>query len=1125
MKKSLDEQITKQDSLVKSQQKAVSVFDKGGASIKKYANKVAKGTAKMRDHKKAVINLKKSEDMRYKWLFRNTKESFIQKAKNILQIRRERNAVIELMNTEQKRNLARAGARVKRTQAAAAGMEQIGAAGPVEGFKKAREGLKKYNTELKIGEARAGNFNKVGGKRVWKSFGPAVRTAFLTAGQGVKFFGAALVNAIPFIGQIIFFVSMAIEFLGRFMGPSKAVKEAASDLATVSGTLGEKTDQLTQKMIKLRAELDHQEKANTDAWVAGARYVGMLKIQAGMTDELTTAMTKLISAVADDGGSTASNWWNRFKKSLQDDWNQIVGWFTAVGDAYEWLKKKVQGDEYIKDTSKDWEFLGNKINSALAEITKGSVEAASKFENELPAAFAKVAKTAPTGAIKDLLIEAGKAKTATAALALVMEKAGEAGIEVADMEVFLNRALAATNIEISAQAGNITGLSDTLGELSKSLNTFANRMKKKNEFRTISDQVKAAAVAFTAAKDQTKADGEDWATVVAALSTEMSQVLADFGITEEQVASAGGFDAITKQFDDLADMADRYATESKMQKYFIQETKALAKLNEQMLVYEVKLDNLRKKGKFEIGAGNELQTAIEVSEIRLDMIVREEKSKLLLIQLEYDLLEAKIRINLKMADIDRERLLMLTGAGRSAAITAIESNTKASINSVHATLDAAFASAGGKGNMAERMSEIFTVDWDADTRSDMKQSLENKKADLEERARTMRGRMGGLEKGRALQAEADKIDTSREGVAAELTKEGTAFNVGIFSEKGGHSFIEKTQAMSRAMTPLFNQLKELGPEGILAAAVGEGGLIIAGSFETITDKTAEMSDRLMAVAQVMQAIGSIAAASAKKKIAAIDSEIKAEKKRDGQSKESLAKIKAMEAKKNAIAKKAFDLNKKIMIATAIASTAAAVVGVLAHEAPKMGFFASIPAMLIAAMGLAQVAIIRRQKFEGGGGEAGIASAPQSISIGKRTNRIDVAARANAGELAYLRGDKGIGSSASQFMPTGGAAGMIRNYAAGGIIVGEQGPEMISPRGGIEVTPNGALGSGTTNANFTINAVDAAGVEEVLTNQRGNIISMIRAAAHDHGEEFIEAVDTNAYGDAASSNTWTGKGGG
>ena len=134
-------------------------------------------------------------------------------------------------------------------------------------------------------------------------------------------------------------------------------------------------------------------------------------------------------------------------------------------------------------------------------------------------------------------------------------------------------------------------------------------------------------------------------------------------------------------------------------------------------------------------------------------------------------------------------------------------------------------------------------------------------------------------------------------------------------------------------------------------------------------------------------------------------------------------------------------------------------------------------------------------------------------------------RASAGELSYLRGEKGIGSTAQTFTPTGGAAGLIKNYAAGGVIVGEQGPEIISPRGAYEVTPNGALTGNTTNANFTINAIDAQGVEDVLTNQTGNIISMIRSAAHDHGEEFIEAVDTNAYGDASTANTWTGKGGG
>ena len=92
--------------------------------------------------------------------------------------------------------------------------------------------------------------------------------------------------------------------------------------------------------------------------------------------------------------------------------------------------------------------------------------------------------------------------------------------------------------------------------------------------------------------------------------------------------------------------------------------------------------------------------------------------------------------------------------------------------------------------------------------------------------------------------------------------------------------------------------------------------------------------------------------------------------------------------------------------------------------------------------------------------------------------------------------------------------MRRSYANGGeVLVGERGPEVIEPRTGFEVTPNDKIGGQNLNANITINAVDAAGVEDVLMNQRGNIISMIREAAHEHGEEFIEAVNTSTYGAA------------
>ena len=66
-----------------------------------------------------------------------------------------------------------------------------------------------------------------------------------------------------------------------------------------------------------------------------------------------------------------------------------------------------------------------------------------------------------------------------------------------------------------------------------------------------------------------------------------------------------------------------------------------------------------------------------------------------------------------------------------------------------------------------------------------------------------------------------------------------------------------------------------------------------------------------------------------------------------------------------------------------------------------------------------------------------------------------------------------------------------------------------------------MGGQNLNANITINAIDAAGVEEVLTAQKGNIIGMIREAAHEHGEEFIESVNTSAYG--STSNTEGGYG--
>ena len=63
-----------------------------------------------------------------------------------------------------------------------------------------------------------------------------------------------------------------------------------------------------------------------------------------------------------------------------------------------------------------------------------------------------------------------------------------------------------------------------------------------------------------------------------------------------------------------------------------------------------------------------------------------------------------------------------------------------------------------------------------------------------------------------------------------------------------------------------------------------------------------------------------------------------------------------------------------------------------------------------------------------------------------------------------------------------------------------------------IVPNDDMpaAGGTANVTFNINAVDAAGVEDVLLQQRGNLIGMIREASNSYGQTFLEDVDTSVY---------------
>ena len=357
-------------------------------------------------------------------------------------------------------------------------------------------------------------------------------------------------------------------------------------------------------------------------------------------------------------------------------------------------------------------------------------------------------------------------------------------------------------------------------------------------------------------------------------------------------------------------------------------------------------------------------------------------------------------------------------------------------------------------------------------------------------------------------------------IAGRLAGEGAGAAVGVSAEGFAQSAIlgedseallsNKLAAISKIMEPFIEQMMALGPEGELVSAIAEGSLVMAeaftSAFEQMGEGSVSLRAGLLAAGAVVNSLAQIMAASARANVAGIDSQIEAEKKRDGKSKQSLAVISKLEKKKEAVQRKAFETNKKLQMANTVINTASAIVAALKDVPTPFNF---VVASLIAALGAAQLAIISGTSFQGG--SAGGASVPSSIALGERKPTVDVAtSQSTSGELAFLRGQRGIGNTAGNFVPTtpGGFAGK----ASGGrtaFMAGEQGPELVISQNPSIVIPADDTANITTpiSVNFSINTIDSQGVEDFLMTNRRNIIGMIRDAANARGEFFLENVDT------------------
>ena len=365
-------------------------------------------------------------------------------------------------------------------------------------------------------------------------------------------------------------------------------------------------------------------------------------------------------------------------------------------------------------------------------------------------------------------------------------------------------------------------------------------------------------------------------------------------------------------------------------------------------------------------------------------------------------------------------------------------------------------------------------------------------------------------------AKANKDKLEKEGASKEeIETANAALEVALETQR--QLVVQHTSGLFSAFGEAF---AALGPEGALVGAISSGignmMTVLDNNLSTLSDTGASMGDRVQAglaiASGALSTFASISKAASDKRIAGIDAEIAAEKKRDGTSSASLAKIAAMEKKKDKLKRKAFEQDKKMKMASVIMNTASAIMGVWNVKEPYLGpALATAYTGMLVGLGAAQLSAIAGTSYDGGGSISGGAT---KVSIGNRNNSVDLAkATSPSGELAYARGASGTGNGMTDFTP---AFTGTKYRAAGGntaFMVGEQGPEMFVPDRPGTIVPADETASSQqnpVNVSFNINAVDNRGVEDLLVTQRGYIIGMIREAANAHGESFLETVDEKAY---------------
>ena len=1079
----------------------------------------------------AKKSLMRSEQKRSTALKKYSGEQLTGKQKELDLVIQQRQAVENLIRAEK----GLTGPQIKQSRAAVLesletgvsdAVSDIQRAGALNGFSIAREKLGDYSGDVTTLARTTSPLFITGNKKVDASL-KRLAINFRISGVAARLFGAALINAIPVIGQIIFVIGILFTGLKALadavFGPSKAMKELEEVVESSSGkmeqlvkvnqTLESKyysiltAQEMQKKSIKeLTAARLEEIKATAIQFAEVEAYANQLKVTAGITNEFASAVDGLATefkagdigffgkliALLENGTYGAISFvvngvtsaFRGLKNILMD--NVFVDMFSTIASSIAEI-----GGSIFPEMARAMDIapvLGQvrEFKSATLEqfenLKTSAPEVAKSIENSLNMPFAEF--------VDQQLAGVAAANNATAA-----NKEFERG------SLSIRGALKLAAIEANNNANAINKFAENVRESGVQLDSFRQKFFKKGEFGEMADELQKTIAAVKNLRKVTDAAGSE-TTFASAISraVELGEIdLATYGVSLDDIKKKGeaAFDPLLRDLRHLDTATRNYKAEVTALKAQLAQIKGSAKLVElQFQLSDIK-EGLLTTGQATQVVARGFDDLQDRRKDQLAAIEREREIRFELIDKEINLEILKLEVLKANTDATKEQKKLIEDM-----ISNLE--LQRGIRKSQATTDSDTATAGV---------DIRTV-VDAD-------KLRSRLLSLAQTGDTTALRMAAL--GDQFQIMGDK------GLSAlDLIDEN--------GDKIGSNFSGKAQLLVSSLQPMIDQFKQLGPEGEVVAAFASGmalmsqsvtnfadvlerafGGQIPSSFESFKESFGEMG--LQQKAAVASAAFSMAAASiaglsqalaaqSRAAIKGIDDQIDREKKLDGKSQESKEKIKKLEAEKEKIKRKAFETDKKLKLAQAVMSVAAGVAAALTLP-PPFGF---IMAGLVAAMGAAQVAIISGMSYQGGGSASTSAASPTSITAGSRANTVDIAkSQSSRGEIAYMRGESGMGTGPENFRP---AFSGYKNRAEGGnaaFMVGEQGPELFVPQTPGNIVPNDDIATGRpTNVTFNISAVDATGVEELLLEQRGNLIGMIREASNSYGQTFLEDIDTTVY---------------